>query len=112
MNAVVITQFDNKPRGHTLEMRKMTEETVMTSEREASKPARKAKAKTSKKAAQRVTGSGKFERKCALKSCRKPFRTDDERKIYHSRACGNKERSKRWYQAAAEALRSLRKKKS
>jgi hypothetical protein len=72
----------------------------------------KRKPKASKKAAQRVTGSGKFERKCALKSCRKPFRTDDERKIYHSRACGNKERSKRWYQAAAEALRSLRKKKS
>jgi hypothetical protein len=52
---------------------------------------------------------GKFKRVCALKTCRKPFTTDDERKVYHSRACGNKQRSKRWYQAAAEALRSLRK---
>jgi hypothetical protein len=51
----------------------------------------------------------KFTRKCALKSCGKEFTTDDERKIYHSRACGNKQRSKRWYHAAAEALRALRK---
>lgn len=75
--------------------------------------AHKAK-KTSKhaaKPAEKVSGKGAFLRKCALESCRKPFRTDDKRKRYHSRACGNKQRSKRWYAAAAAALRKLRKKK-
>lgn len=51
---------------------------------------------------------GKFKRKCALETCRKEFTTDDARKVYHSRMCGRKKRSKRWYNAAAAALRSLR----
>jgi hypothetical protein len=99
-------------------MRKMTDENELTPE--APKPARKrkpkvkakkAKKKTGVKAMRKAAGTGKYERKCALKTCRKPFKTDDARKLYHSRACGNKERSKRWYHAAAQALRNLRKKK-
>lgn len=49
----------------------------------------------------------KFNRICALESCGKEFSTDDTRKVYHSRACGNAARSQRWYEAAAAAKRKI-----
>jgi hypothetical protein len=69
-----------------------------------SKPV-KSRRGNAKRALKKPTGKGKYSRKCALESCRKPFRTDDPRKRYHSRACGNKFRSKRWFARAAAALR-------
>lgn len=49
-----------------------------------------------------------FKRKCAFEKCKKPFVTDDARKLYHSIACGAKVRSSRHYHRMAEALRQLR----
>lgn len=46
----------------------------------------------------------KFSRRC--KQCKGEFTTNDRRKVYCTRACGNTFRSKRWYGRAAKALKA------
>jgi ribosomal protein L37AE/L43A len=46
---------------------------------------------------------GEIKRTCP--ECHTEFTTDDARKIYDKRSCGNTFRSRRWYERAAKALR-------
>lgn len=74
--------------------------------RKRAKPSPAQPARKHKPAAKRAAKT--YSRKCADEKCGKAFKTHDPRQRYHSLRCGNRVRGKRWWKAAAEALRRLR----